>query len=164
MKSPIAAGNLFFGQFKLDIANAAKSTHFGIPFRKVPKELVGYYKYKAGEKFTDKNGKEVAGKKDDFAIYAVFFTTDKGTDYLDGTNSQTSENIVMKAELNNRKETDKWTRFSISFKKLKPIDKQKLREGKYSLAIIMSSSKDGATFDGAVGSTLYVAELQLFCE
>jgi len=164
MKSPIAAGNLFFGQFKLDIANAAKSTHFGIPFRKVPKELVGYYKYKAGEKFTDKNSKEVAGKKDDFAIYAVFFTTDKGADYLDGTNSQTSGNIVMKAELNNRKETDKWTRFSIPFTKLKPIDKQKLREGKYSLAIIMSSSKDGATFDGAVGSTLYVDELQLFCE
>ena len=70
----------------------------------------------------------------------------------------------MKAELNDRKETDKWTRFSIPFKKLKPIDKQKLREGKYSLAIIMSSSKDGATFNGAVGSTLYVDELQLFCD
>ena len=49
------------------------------------KELVGYYKYKAGEKFTDKNGKEVAGKKDDFAIYAVFFTTDKG-DWLSWRN------------------------------------------------------------------------------
>ena len=46
----------------------------------------------------------------------------------------------------------------------KTIDPKKLAEGGYSFAIIMSSSKDGAKFEGAIGSTLYVDELQLFCE
>ena len=44
------------------------------------------------------------------------------------------------------------------------VDSEKLKNGKYSLAIIMSSSKDGAFFNGAVGSTLYVDELKLYFE
>ena len=44
------------------------------------------------------------------------------------------------------------------------VDSEKLKMGKYSLAIIMSSSKDGAFFNGAVGSTLYVDELKLYSE
>ena len=57
-------------------------------------------------------------------------------------------------------------KFTIPFKaeEGKVVDKDKLAHGKYSLAIIMSSSRDGATFQGAVGSTLYVDELQLFSE
>jgi hypothetical protein len=46
----------------------------------------------------------------------------------------------------------------------KSIDLNKLKNGKYNLAIIMSSSIDGANFNGAVGSTLYVDEMQLFYE
>lgn len=164
--SPIAAGNLFMGTFKLNLEEAAKSTHFGLPFRQVPRELVGYYKYKAGESFTDKSNNVVAGRKDDFAIYAVLFETDDNVPYLDGTNSLTSDHIVLKAELTDRKETDEWTRFSISFNPVegRTIDQEKLRNGKYSLAIVMSSSRAGATFEGAVGSTLLVDEFQLFTE
>ena len=44
------------------------------------------------------------------------------------------------------------------------VDAAKLKAGQYNLAIIMSSSKDGATFNGAVGSTLYVDEMELFYE
>ena len=84
--------------------------------------------------------------------------------YLDGTNSLSSDNIVLKAELENRKETNAWTHFAIDFKAVdgRKIDAKKLAEGKYNLAIIMSSSKDGAVFNGAVGSTLYVDEMELY--
>ena len=164
--APIAAGNLFIGTFQIDLKNAAKSTHFGLPFHKVPKQLIGYYKYKAGEKFQDKNKKEIKDRKDSLAIYAVLFETGDGVDYLDGTNSLTSDRIVLLAQLKDWNETDDWVRFAIPFEPVngRTVDTEKLKNGKYSLAIIMSSSKDGATFNGAIGSTLYVDELQLFSE
>ena len=132
----------------------------------MPKELIGYYKYKAGEKFQDKDKKEIKGRKDSLAIYAVLFETGDGVEFLDGTNSLTSDRIVLLAQLKDAKETNDWTRFSISFEPVagRTIDSEKLKNGKYSLAIIMSSSKDGAFFNGAVGSTLYVDELKLYFE
>lgn len=51
----IAAGNLFIGSF--DLANALKdplrATKFGIQYYKRPVSLKGYYKFKAGEVYTD---------------------------------------------------------------------------------------------------------------
>ena len=162
--APLAAGNLFMGTFEINMKNMAKSTRFGQPFRKTPQALVGYYKYKAGEKFTDKKGIEVPGKKDEFDIYAVFYEVTPEVPYLDGTNSLTSDNIVLMARLNDKKETDEWTRFAINFEPVKgrKVDAAKLKAGQYNLAIIMSSSKDGAIFNGAVGSTLYVDEMELY--
>lgn len=166
----IAAGNLFIGEFKPKVGGKTsylKATSFGIPFRKKPEILVGYYKYKAGDKLVDSDGKEIMGKKDDFAIYAVLFeNTVDNKGYLDGGNSLSSKDIVLKAELTDRKETGEWTKFTLPFEVMngKTIEPKKLAEGGYSFAIIMSSSKDGAKFEGAIGSTLYVDELQLFCE
>ena len=72
----------------------------------MPKELIGYYKYKAGEKFQDKDKKDIKGRKDSLAIYAVLFETGDGVEYLDGTNSLTSDRIVLLAQLKNAKETE----------------------------------------------------------
>lgn len=165
-RAPIAAGNLFIGIFEVNMTNMAKSTHFGAPFTYEPKGLVGYYKYKAGDKYTDASNKEVAGKKDDFDIYAVFYEVTKDVQYLDGTNSLTSDRIVSIARLTDKKETNVWTRFAIPFvlKDGKSIDPVKLKNGQYNIAIVMSSSIDGAVFNGAVGSTLYVDEMRLFYE
>lgn len=166
--SPIAAGNIFLGTFSIDMEDKAKSTHFGIPFFNTkPLSLTGYYKYKAGPTVTDKNMKPVSGAKDDFALYAVVFEVAKDVPYLDGTNtdrsSTKSPNIVLKAELTDRKETDEWTKFTIPFEPMngKTFDINKMIQGKYSIAIIASSSKDGATFQGAVGSTLYIDEFHI---
>ena len=43
-------------------------------------------------------------------FYAVLFETGDGVEYLDGTNSLTSDRIVLLAQLKNAKETDEWTR------------------------------------------------------
>lgn len=168
VQMPIAAGNLFIGNFDSSkaLSSPLKATQFGRPFRKVPERLIGYYKYKAGDKFTNASGATEPGKKDDFAIYAVLFDTSNGNDYLDGSNSLTSDAIVLKAELQDRKETNEWIKFSIPFEYVngRVIDTDKLATGKYKLAIVLSSSKDGASFEGAIGSTLYVDEMELFSE
>ena len=48
--------------------------------------------------------------------------------------------------------------------KRQEINKSKLQDGKYKLSIVLSSSVKGAYFKGAVGSTLYVDELELISE
>lgn len=166
MRAPLAAGNLFIGDFQINLTDMAKSTHFGAPFRKVPQAIDGYYKYKAGEKYINKNNAEVPGKKDIFDIYAVMYEVTDEVPYLDGTNIKTHENIIMMAQVEDRRETDDWTHFFAKFKLQdgKAIDEEKLRNGKYNLAIVMSSSAEGAYFNGAVGSTLYVDEVNLYYE
>lgn len=163
----IAAGNLFIGSFDKAnaLSDAMKATHFGFPFFYYPQRLEGYYKFKAGEKFTSK-GEEVEGKQDNCDIYGVLYETDEKVDFLDGSTSLTSPNIVALARKTNGTywpETDKWTRFELNFelKNGKTIDPQKLQKGKYKLAVVFSSSVDGAKFDGAVGSTLYIDEVKL---
>ncbi len=161
--APIAAGNLFLGTFSVNMMDMPASTHFGIPLRNtVPVSMSGYYKYKAGSVFTDKN-MAVLDRKDDFAIYAVIFETDDDVKYLDGKNSLSSPNIVLKAEVTDHKEGEEWVYFDVPFEPQnnKSIDEQKLADGKYSIAIIMSSSEGGALFEGAVGSTLLVDEIHL---
>ena len=49
-----------------------------------------------------------------------------------------------------------WHHFSVDFEYKKTIDLNKLKNGGYSLAIVISSSSDGANFLGAVGSTLWI--------
>ena len=149
-----------------NLGNMAKSTHFGIPFRKKPKALLGYYKYKAGETVTDQNLTPQSLLKDTCDIYAVFYETTSDVPHLDGTNIKTHPNIVMIAQLKDRKQTNVWTPFFIPFETVngRQIDEQKLRNGIYNLAIVLSSSQGGAQFIGAVGSTLYVDEMQLYYE
>ncbi len=164
--SPIAAGNLFIGTLNAsNLLDAVKATRMGIPFNKVPKKLSGYYKYKRGDVYTDKKG-NIIDKEDTFDIYAILYETDDNVEYLDGTNSLTSPNIVMMARIEDKKESDEWVPFSIPFilKPGKSIDMDKLSSGKYNFSIVLSSSIDGAYFNGAVGSTLFVDEMELTCD
>lgn len=164
MGMPIAAGNLFIGSF--DVNNAMsyplQATKFGLPFRYVPTYLAGYYKYKAGDKFTDE-GKPVDGKRDICDIYAIMYETSESVPTLDGSNAFTSPNLVSIARIDNAKETDEWTYFKLPFitRPGKFIDKEKLRDGKYNVAIVFTSSLEGAYFNGAIGSTLLIDEVEL---
>lgn len=170
---PIAAGNLFLGTFTvLDaLTNPLKATKFGIPTDAVPISMQGYYKYQAGETFyeLDESAKDklkpVPGKKDIFNIYAVFYESTEDMKTLDGTNALAADNpnILAVAQITNAKETDEWTEFDLPFvfRPGKKVDPVKLDEGKYSLAVVFSSSIDGDRFSGAPGSTLCVDEVTM---
>lgn len=164
--APIAAGNLFLGTFAVNFGNMPSSTHFGVPLRATrPLRFSGYYKYRAGETVTDKDMNAVAGAHDDFALYAVVFEPTPDVPWLDGqegkTNSLNSPNIVLRAELTDHQEAGEWLHFDIPFEEVGTFDHQKLADGRYSIAIVLSSSKDGNIFVGAIGSTLYVDELHI---
>lgn len=164
---PIAAGNLFIGEFDgmTAVTNPLKSTRFGVPFDFIPIRLKGYYKYKAGEIFTDKQNNPLPGRHDTFDIYSILYETDENVKYLDGTNFLTSPNLIAIARMgaDEKKETEEWTFFNLPFEVRpgKVIEEQKLKDGKYNVSIVFSSSIDGNLFEGAVGSTLLIDEVEL---
>lgn len=162
-RTPIASGSLFLGVFQLTLGNTSRSTHFGVPCYLEPTTFSGYFKYKAGEQFTNREMQVVPNQKDNFTIYAVLFERSADVPFLDGTNSRTSNAIVKIADVTNKIETNEWTRFEVPFNFVgnKTIDQEKLKNGNYSIAIILSSSEDGANFNGAIGSTLQVDEFHI---
>lgn len=163
----IAAGNLFIGEFKSleAMQNALKATHFGLPFDFIPVALTGYYKYKRGPVFTEKDGSVNPDAKDNFDIYSILYETDDEVKYLDGTNFLTSPNLIAIARIKDedKLETDKWTYFNLPFvfQPGKVIDDEKLAKGMYNISIVFSSSIEGNLFRGAVGSQLLIDEVEL---
>lgn len=164
-KKPIAAGNLFLGKFnsRYALTNTLMCTEMGIPFIKIPLKLTGYYKYKPGEIFTDKDNKEVPGRVDEPNIYSVLYLNHDANGesvVLHGDDVLSSPLIVRKAIVTQLPATDVWTPFEMIFEGTTPIDEELLKMGGYSLALVFSSSKTGDTFEGAVGSTLYIDEIE----
>lgn len=167
----IAAGNMFIGKFDpqtaLDPKKTMEATMFGRPTDVRPKTLCGYYKYKPGTKFQDVKGKEVKGRVDEGSIYAVFYRNkdNEGNDIvLHGDNVLTSQQIVGKAVLEKVETTDEWTKFEVPFDYTEELDDDILAARGYSLAVVFSSSADGAKFEGAVGSTLMVSKVRVACD
>lgn len=172
---PIAAGNLFIGSFDTQNAVLAplQATHLGFPFTKRPSKITGWFKYKAGEVFTDKSGNIVTGKKDKGDIYAVLYEAPSSDFSLDGNlfpnnGTEIDEHIVLLARISEQEmtETSEWTKFDLDFKPQngKTINTEDLKNGKYKLAVVFSSSVMGAYFQGAVGSELWIDEVEIICE
>lgn len=172
MQKPLAAGNFFMGEFDVDQAldNTLHSTLMGRPFAKKPLKLNGMYKYKAGEVFWKiVNGKieEHPEIKDRAAIYAVLYRNHdaKGNPVmLYGDDSKTNPNIVGLAEMEEIPETNSWTPFEITFNYTEDIDPELLEAQGYNLTVVFTSSTDGAYYEGAPGSTLYIDNVKITCE
>ena len=168
MKKPIAAGNLYLGSFIFEevMMNPLKATRFGIPYTESPVRITGWYKYKPGDTFTNAQKDPVPGKIDEADIYAVLYrNTDKDGNevYLYGDDVLTSSYIVRKARVESLPPTDEWTQFEMFFDN-GAVDYELLKNQGYNLTIVFTSSKDGASFEGAIGSTLYVDEVEIFFE
>jgi len=174
---PIAAGNLFIGSFDVSKALTAplEATQFGFQSKiGEPDSLKFWYKYQCGETYKDRNG-NVLNKKDNPSIYAVLYepvTKEDGTiERLNGTNVKTAGNIILLADLNiedivysDNFETAEYRQLTIPFVAKKEIDPEKLRNGKYFLTIVFSSSAKGDLFEGAIGSTLCIDEVEIICK
>ncbi len=173
---PIAAGNIFQGEFDLEqaVQHPREATKFGEPYLYKPLKLEGEYRYAAGEKFTDEQGKTVDGRTDKFSIYAVYFLSDENTQYIDGNelhNNFQNPAMVALANLGDAHVTglgdNDWVSFSIDFDYSaygKTIDEAQLALGKYKIGIVIASSAEGDYFRGAVGSTLDVRNLKIVHE
>lgn len=167
VKMPIAAGNLFIGEFRVNQAmlSPRRATRFGLQLvGGRPLRFEGYYKYKAGTVFTDSK-KQVHPELHDTAdIYAVLYEVNPdGFVALNGDDVLSSPRIVAMARIDKPGEPEEWTRFSEEFRPMngKEFDEQRLRTDGYAIAVVATSSRQGAYFEGAVGSTLYVDELRI---
>ncbi len=163
---PIAAGNIYFGEFdsQYAVVNTLWTTKMGVAFGEEPLKVTGYYKYKAGEVFTDKDGNVVPGRTDVPNIYSVFYRNQDASEQpviLHGDDIMTSEFIVSKAQVESLPQTEEWKPFEMEFESIKPIDRTKLVAMGYNLALVFSSSRTGDTFEGSVGSTLCVDKVEI---
>ena len=163
---PIAAGNLFMGEFDMITAmsNPLGSTKFGKPLvQGEPKMLSGWYKYTAGEKVIDSKQK-VLDQRDSCDIYAVLFEIDPNHFVpLNGGNVKTSERIVSIAQMDNPGEPSDWTYFELPFVPMngKTFSTERMQQGGYAIAVVMTSSRGGAYFRGAPGSTMCVDNIKI---
>ena len=167
----LAAGNLFTGVF--DSRSATReplaATHFGdgpankINFR--PTHFSGYYQYTPGETFQNRDGNSVDGRTDEGDIYAIVFrntTADGSAFYLTGDNVKTSPQIVARALAGKVGKTGGgWQKFGVDFAYDTELDPEVLANYGYSLAIVFTSSCEGASFEGAVGSTLLIDKVRV---
>ena len=170
---PIAAGNIFQGEFDLGsaVSQPREATRFGEPYNYKPVKLSGEYRFKAGDVFTDGKGNVVVGRKDIFSIYAIFFESDDDVKFIDSNvhyNDFMHPNMVALANLTDAHETglgdDDWVKFEIEFdydKYKKVVNADLLAKGVYRLGIVIASSAEGDYFRGAVGSTLDVRNIKV---
>ena len=172
---PIAAGNLFVGSFDLAgaLLNPLAATRFGVPVNRIPTRFSGYYKWQPGEVFTNAQRKAAQGPapdgKDAPRIYAVAYRNidaQGNAVTLDGSNILSSPLVVAVALLDDFtvtgvQESSAWAHFDLPFARRAPIDDRLLARHGYSLALVFTSSRDGAEFAGAVGSTLLVDDCRL---
>ena len=170
---PIAAGNLFIGKFNLSnaLSNSLKATQLGTTFYHKPMKLKGYYKYTPGEQFYADGA--YTNQVDQFDIYAIFYENknDEGQSVmLDGTlplANYEHPNLVALAQFKGTQVRNSWQSFEITFdydRYQKTVDIDRLNAGEYNISIVISSSKDGAFFEGAPGSTLWIDELSIIYE
>ena len=167
VKMPIAAGSIFIGEFRASQAMLfpLKATRFGLQLAEgKPLYLSGYYKYTAGKVFTNKQQEVLENRKDTCDIYAVLFEVDPDKFVsLNGEDILTSDRIVSMARIDNPGEPQEWKYFIEPFKPMngKVFDKERFLNDGYAITIVATSSRQGAFFEGAVGSTLYVDELDI---
>lgn len=170
----VTSGSLFLGEFETDAQKTLRSTRFGVPYSAKPMIVRGYYKYTPGAVYyrcdnPDKSEEVVedASLKDECTIAAVLYevssyatTPDHDKDErLDGTNIYTSDRVVAMKVFESG-ETNEYTPFELELEYKQEFSTEKL----YRFAIICSSSKNGTSFSGAPGSTLYVDDIEVVAE
>lgn len=158
LSKPIAAGNLFIGQFDASKREPRESTMFGLPFMKKPVKMTGKYRYRSG------GLTYMSNESDQFRIRGVLYRTDSSVKHLNGFTIKDSPNIVARAEMSGGDTSgDGYAGFSIDFVYEAPVDPALLARGGYNFAVIFTSSINGDVYDGAPGSTLWIDDVEIIC-
>ena len=174
MGKPIAAGNLYLGRFMVEYAamDPLKATEFGVQWDRDPVRITGYYKYKPGPEFTNVKMEVIPDRIDEASIYAVFYNNIDpngsqyflyGEDLADLDKIIDNPQVYKVARVSSLPPTDQWTRFEMFFEG-RDVPDEVVANKNCNLAIVFSSSKGGAQFEGAIGSILYIDEVEVSYE
>ena len=168
----VTAGTLFNGTFELDTKAPLKSTHFGEAYRgtAAPVAFKFTYKYTPGPTYfntivktegstTTVTAEKVPGKVDECSLIAYLYEVDSYSDYLDGTNINSSEKVILKAAFSSGAQ-DSFTGKTVNFEptgngSFDPTNK------KYKIAIVCTPSKEGDAYNGAPDSALWIKSLEI---
>jgi hypothetical protein len=176
---PCMAGSIYLGGFTpLDaLRDPLTSTKFGVPFNKgKPLRLQGYYNYKEGKSPYILNDHQTTNDPDSCDIYAVLFKTgDNHPLFLDGNTISTSPSRVALAQIppSARVSTlgDALLPFDVPFVYFHETDgvypafsEADLKNNRYKITIVCSSSNHGSTYQGRPGSCLWIDDLRIVCE
>lgn len=180
----LASGSMFNGVFDVGNAlkDALKATQFGTPFTHKPVMLRAWLRFEPGEFYQDRQAKKVEGVVDEPDIYFVFYRNEdeEGNKVqLDGNDVLTNPYIVGFGRLPHNYNPDgtdqlsgtpvhgltaEWQEVTIPMAYRSEIDADILANKGYSLVISFASSWQGGDFMGAIGSKLFLDNVQLFCE
>ena len=180
----LASGSMFNGIF--DVGNALKdplkATMFGSPFVHKPVQMRIWALYEPGSVYQDRNGNPVEGIIDEPDIYVVLYRNEdeSGNQVVpNGNDMLTNSHIVGKGRLPHNFDaegrdqisgnpihglTSEWQEVIIPIEYTTELDADILRNRGYSIIISIASSWQGGYFMGAIGSKLYIDNLQILCE
>lgn len=155
----VTAGSMFLGTFNAlaAMADPMATTEFGILYDKKPVKVSGYYKYTPGAEFYNAAGELQADQKDACAISAVLYEVESEDETLNGSTIYTSDKIVAMASFSSGETVAEYTPFELNLEYVKDYDASKT----YKFAVIFSASADGAAYNAAVGSTLYIDDVTI---
>lgn len=155
----IIPGSFFLGDFNSNQAliNPLAATEFGQPYFELPAKFTGYYMYTPGNTFQDQNGIPINGENDKFSLYAVLFN---GPTRLNGSNINTSDQVIARADLPNNNAPSTFTRFEVPFTYIPG----RVPGNNLMVAIVASSSYQGDKYRGAIGSKLTVDSLRIIAK
>ena len=153
----VTAGSMFLGTFNAmaAMADPMATTEFGVVYDKKPVKVSGYYKYTPGTDFYNAAGELQTDKKDACAISAVLYEVESADETLNGSTIYTSDKIVAQAMFTTGETVAEYTPFELNLEYVKDYDASKM----YKFAIIFSASADGAAYNAAVGSALYIDDV-----
>jgi hypothetical protein len=152
------AGNLYTGRFNKIVDFSGADLHFGVPFSARPISISGYVHYipktvnYAKEPYLGLKGKQDVGRIE------VILTDWEGLKHVDTTkepfvDADKDPHLIARAVMDLEKDTGGYIPFEINFK---------YRNGKtprYAF-IYVTPSRDGGSFTGGSGSTMYVDEFR----
>lgn len=143
----LAAGNLFTGYFKMNIANPISSVHFGRPYAARPIQLKGYYIYNP---VTIDVGKEHIGEMDQCNIYILL----ENWGGADVTERPANPVLVGKGDFRTSESNDNYKLFTADI----TYESEEMPDH---IILVATSSIYGDQYIGGKGSTLYVDEFEL---
>lgn len=158
----VTSGTIYTGAFNILAAmgNPLEATEFGLLYDGAkPTKLTGWYTYTPGSIYYD--GTTVTAAVDEPVMSIILYdVTDDVKATITGVDTYTSERIIGMGKINPAK-SEAFREFTVDMvytKEYTPATRV------YKLAMILSSSKDGALFKGAPGSRLVVDELNIVTE
>lgn len=145
----LAAGNLFVGDFKLDVFSPGSSVKFGKPFTGRPLTLSGYFKYFPKTIDVAEENSPLLGQMDQCHIYIIL------EDWQGADKRPETPKRIAYGEFKTSQQVSEYTNFNIRLAYTNQVDHPT------HIVIVATSSIGGAQYQGGTGSTLYVDQFEM---